>query len=148
MRVVLSRPRRGERGTAMVESALVLLVLLMTTIFVIDFGRMLLMEQFITERARQTARKAVVNNWTSTQVKNYLVYGNPDTADLTAPGRLGLVPSQVTYSTLGTAGTPAHRVQVKVSGVQALLFVPKLSGTYALPTVVATVPAQSMGAAN
>lgn len=62
MQFVLRKLQRDQRGNAMVESALVLLVLLMTTIFVIDFGRMLLMQEFITERAQQTARK----RWSTT----------------------------------------------------------------------------------
>lgn len=140
--------RHNQRGSAMVESALVFLVTMMTLIFVIDMGRMLVIQQFVTERVRQTARKAAVNNWTSTQVKNYLVYGSADAAAQSTPGRMGLLPSQVTYQTLGTSGTPNHRVQVKVSGVPAVLFIPRLSGRYTLPAVVATVPAQSMGALN
>lgn len=140
--------RRDQSGSALVESSLTFLVLMMTLIFVIDMGRMMVIQQFINERVRQTARKAVVNNWTTTQVKNYLVYGTADTTAQSAPGRLGLLPSQVTYATLGTSGTPNYRVQVKVSGVPAVLFIPKLAGRYTLPSVVATVPAQSMGAAN
>ncbi|MFM2125752.1 MAG: hypothetical protein RL328_2203 [Acidobacteriota bacterium] len=140
--------RRNQSGSALVESSLIFLVMMMTLIFVIDMGRMMVIQQFINERVRQTARKAVVNNWTTTQVKNYLVYGTADAAAQTAPGRLGLLPSQVTYATLGTAGTSNYRVQVKVSGVPAVLFIPKLAGHYTLPSVTATVPAQSMGAAN
>lgn len=145
---VLTPARDSQRGSALVEGALVLLVLMMTLIFIIDMGRMLLIQQYITERTRLTTRKAVVNHWTGTQVKNYLVYGSADTATLTAPGRLGLLPSQVTYTALGTAGTPTYRLQMKVSGVPALLFIPKLAGRYTLPTMIATLPAQSLGATN
>ena len=144
----LLRLGRDQRGNSLVESSLVFLVLMMTLIFVIDMGRMLMIQQFINERVRQTARKASVNNWSATQVKNYLVYGSADTTVQTAPGRLGLLPSQVTYATLGTSGTSNYRVQVKVSGVPAVLFIPKLAGHYTLPSVIATVPAQSMGATN
>ena len=102
----------SRRGSALVESSLIFLVLMMTLIFVIDMGRMLVIQRFINERVRQTARKAAVNNWTSTQVKNYLVYGTASTGSQSTAGRLGLLPAQVTYATLGTAGTPNYRVQI------------------------------------
>ena len=85
----------SRRGSALVESSLIFLVLMMTLIFVIDMGRMLVIQQFINERVRQTARKAAVNNWTSTQVKNYLVYGTASTGSQSTAGRLGLLPAQV-----------------------------------------------------
>jgi len=53
-------------------------------VFIMDVGRMMMMEQFITERARVTVRQAAVNNWTATQVQNYLVYNS-----ITAPDKGG-----------------------------------------------------------
>ncbi len=47
----------------MVEAALVLITLLSMILFILDMGRILLLQQFITERAREGARYAVVNNW-------------------------------------------------------------------------------------
>jgi hypothetical protein len=61
---------------------------------------------------------------------------------------MGLLTSQVTYQTLGTAGTPDYRIQVKVSGVPALTWIPYISGTYTLAPIIATMPAQSLGATN
>jgi hypothetical protein len=148
MRSVLNRRRRGQRGSAFVEGAFVLLMTFTMLLFIIDLGRFLLIQEYIAERVRLTARKAAVNNWTATQVKNFLVYSVADTQVRTTRGPLGLLPSQVTYTPLGTAGTSNNRLQVRVSGVSASLFIPKLYGTRALPTVVATVPAQSLGLTN
>lgn len=144
-RLLTPRRREGEKGSALVEGAFVLLLTFSMLIFIIDMGRFLLIQEYIAERARMTVRKAAVNNWTTTQVKNFLVYSDPSTATLTGAGPLGLLPSQVAYTTLGTSGTPNYRLQVRVSGVSASLFIPRLAGVRALPTVVATAPAQSLG---
>ena len=132
----------------MVESALVLLALIGMIVFIMDMGRILLMQQYITERARTTVRNAIVNSWNATQTKNYLVYNS-----ITAPGGggagfMGLQTSQVSYQTLGTVGAADYRLQVKVSGVPALVFTPYMSGTYTLAPIVATLPAQSLGSTN
>ena len=114
-------------------------------LFVLDMGRFLLINEYIAERARQTVRQAAVHNWSTNQVKNYLVYNVASAEASETPGRLGLLPSQVTYASLGTTGSPNHRLQVRVAGVRAFLFIPYLSGSFTLPTVVATAPAESMG---
>src|SRR5436190_931457 len=54
--------KKRQKGQAMIESALVALALVGMIIFVMDMGRILLLQQFIGERARATVRNAVVNN--------------------------------------------------------------------------------------
>ena len=146
--VTRKRNPKGQKGAAMVESALVLLVMLSMIIFITDMGRILLLEEYITERTRSTVRNAVVNNWDATKAKNYLVYNSTTAPNGGGAGFMGLQTSQVTYQTLGTAGAWDYRLQVKVSGVPALVLTPYISGSYTLPTIVATLPAQSLGAAN
>ena len=138
--------RKGQRGSGMVESALILLTILGMVLFIMDMGRILLIQQYISERARSTVRGAVVNNWTATATKNYLVYNSITAPNGGVPGFLGLLPSQVTYQTLGVLGNPDYRLQVKVSGVPAVTWIPGISGTYTLAPITATMPAQSLGA--
>ena len=138
--------RHRQKGGNVVESALVLLTMLCMILFIMDMGRMLLMQQFITERARTTVRQAVVNNWTSDQVKNVLVY-NSTTAGSGA-GFLGLQTSEVTYNALGNVGDPDYRLQVVVSGVPMLTWIPYIAGSYNAPPITVTMPAQSLGATN
>ena len=142
--------RRGknQRGSSLVESALVMLTLLGMIIFILDMGRILLVQQYITERARATVRNAVVNNWDATSTKNYLVYNSTTAPNGGGAGLLGLLTTQVTYQTLGTAGRPDYRLQVKVSGVPALVFTPFIAGSYSLAPITATMPAQSLGSVN
>jgi len=70
----------------MLETALVLLTLLGMIIFIMDMGRILLMQQFLSERVRATARRAVVNNWDAIATKNYLVYNSTTAPTGGGPG--------------------------------------------------------------
>jgi hypothetical protein len=117
-------------------------------LFIMDIGRILLIQQFITERARATVRSAVVNNWSAAAIKNYLVYNSTTAPNGGGVGFLGLQTSNVTYQTLGTSGTPDYMIQVKVSGVQAITWIPYISNTYTLAPITFAMPAQSLGATN
>jgi len=140
--------RKNQKGANLLESALVLLTVLGMVLFIMDMGRMLLIQQFITERARATVRGAVVNNWTATQTKNYLVYNSTTAPNGGGAGFMGLQTSNVTYTTLGTAGTPDYLLQVKVSGIQASTWIPYISNTFTLAPITFALPAQSLGATN
>jgi hypothetical protein len=143
-----NRRKKGQRGQTMVESALVFIPLVSMIIFVMDMGRILLLQQYIGERARATVRIAVVNNWNATEVADYLVYNSTTAPPGGGPGFLGLLTSQVTYSTLGISGAADYRLQVKVSGVPVLTWIPYMANQYTLAPVVATMNAQSQGATN
>jgi len=147
---MLKPARASERGAVLVETAMVLLVLLATICFVLDMGHYLLVQQYSAERARAAARMAAVNNWNQSQVANYYAYGatTAPAGGTVIPGVLGLLPSQVEYTTIATAGSPAYCVRVRVSGIPAILYTPFLSGNYVLPAVTVSVPAQSLGATN
>ena len=129
-----------------------LLTVVSMILFVFDMGRMLLTQQFIAERTRVTARMAAVNNWNATSVANYLCYNTTSAPALvdgvSEPGFLGLVPSKVSYTTLGTAGTPDYRLKVTVSGISVLTWIPYMSNSFTAAPVTATAVAQSLGATN
>ena len=132
----------------MVETAFIMLTLLGMILFIVEMGRILLIQQFITERARATVRQAVVNNWNATSVQNYLVYDDTTAPSGGGAGFLGLQTSQVSYSALGTSGTSDYRLQVKVSNVPILTWIPYIAGQYMLPPTIVTMPAQSLGSTN
>jgi hypothetical protein len=140
--------RTNQKGSSLMEGTLVVFTMVMMIIFVLDMGRILLLQQFITERARATVRSAVVNNWSSAATKNYLVYNSTTAPNGGGSGYLGLQTSQVTAQTLGTSGAADYRLQVKVSGVPVLTWIPYIAGTYTLAPIVVTMPAQSLGATN
>jgi hypothetical protein len=132
----------------MVEVALVMVTVFAMIIFVTDMGRILLLQQYIGERARATVRSAVVNNWDATATKNYFVYNSTTAPTGNPPGYLGLLTSQVSSQALGTSGASDYRLQVTVTGVPVFTWIPYIAGRYTLAPVVATMPAQSLGATN
>jgi Flp pilus assembly protein TadG len=132
----------------MVETALVLITLLSMILFILDMGRVLLLQQFITERAREGVRYAVVNNWDQTDVQNYIVYGSTTAPSGAGPGVLGLTTAQVTFTSVADSGINDARYQVQVSGVQFPVFIPYIASSFTTPTVTVTAPAESRGATN
>jgi uncharacterized membrane protein len=155
MKVKIQDPKRqarkkGQRGAAMVETALVLTVALSMIVFIVDMGRLLLTQQFISERARVAVRSAVVNNWTSDQVKNYVAYGSTSAPDggISTPGYMGLLPSEVTFNTVADSGIGDARYQVIIQGVPMFTWIPYIAGKYYAPPVTATAPVQSQGSTS
>ena len=142
------RNKKNQKGAAALEGTLVLLTLMGMIIFIMDMGRILLMQQFIAERARTTVRNAVVHNWDATSTKNFLCYNSTTAPTGGGAGYLGLLPSQVSYQTLGTSGNADYRLQVKVTGVPVLTWIPYISGSYTLAPIIATMPAQSLGSTS
>jgi Flp pilus assembly protein TadG len=147
MRKTTNRAIR-QKGGAVLEGALVFITLISMIVFVLDMGRILLIGQYVGERARTAARSAAVNNWALADVQNFVVYNNTTAPSGGGAGFLGLLPSQVNYSNTANAGTVDATLTVTVSNIPVLTFIPYISGTYTLPTIVATAPAQSLGATN
>jgi len=146
-----SSPRTSRQcGAVLVESALVLTTLLCMMIFIMDMGRLLMMQQFCVERARAAVRSAVVNNWDSVKTANFACYNSiaAPGGNTSIPGLLGLLPSQVTYQALGTAGASDYRLQVTIQGVPMYTWIPYMAGKYTAAPAIATLPAQSLGATN
>jgi hypothetical protein len=143
--------RNPRRGATLVEMSLVLLSMVTMILFTLDIGRVLFLGEYLTERARASARAAVVNNWTQDNVRNFFCVNNPNPATpppLNTPTFLGVKPSNITYETLGTVDTGTYRIKVTVSGVSAAMFIPNFMRSYTLPTITVEMLGQSMGAAN
>ena len=142
--------RRRQKGASMIEGSFVLLITLSLIFFIMDMGRFLLTQQYISERARTAARLAVVNNWDAASIQNYLCYGST-TAPAGSPapsGLMGLTPSNVSAVWQGASTSPDYRLKITVSGLRVLTWIPMMSNNlYAIP-VVATAVTQSRGATN
>jgi hypothetical protein len=119
-------------------------------LFIVDMGRILLTQQFISERARVGVRNAVVNNWDATAVANYVAYGTTATpaGGTATSGLMGLTADEVTLTTYADSGIGDARYQVTVSGVPMFTWIPYMAGKYTAPTIIATAPVQSQGATN
>ena len=64
------RSQRVRPGAAAVEFALVAPLLVMLVLGMIEFGRMMMVEQILTNAAREGARKAVLPGVTKTQAES------------------------------------------------------------------------------
>jgi hypothetical protein len=140
--------KKRQRGAALVETALVFTAAVSMIVFIVDMGRILLTQQFIAERARVGVRNAVVNNWDSTALQNYVVYGNTTAPNGGGAGIMGLTTSEVALTTYADSGIGDARYQVTVSGVPLFTWIPYMAGKYTAPTIIATAPVQSQGAIN
>jgi hypothetical protein len=142
--------RRSQRGASFIEGSFVLLITISLIVFMMDIGRFLLTQQYISEKARTAARLAVVNNWHDTEIQNYFCYGSTTApaGNPTPPGLMGLTTSNVAPVWKGTAGSPDRRLQITVSGLRIFTWVPMMSNTLSTIPVIATAASQSLGAAN
>ena len=143
-----AKAKNKQRGAALVETALVFTAALSMIVFIINMGQILLTQQFIAERARVGARNAVVNNWDSTAVRNYVVYGSTTAPSGGGAGYMGLTTSEVTFTSVADSGIGDARYQVTISGVPLTSWIPYMAKSFTAPTVTATAPVQSQGATN
>ena len=74
-----TKVRKGERGSALIEAALTLPLLLLVSVGIFEFGRVFQTWQVLTNAAREGARIAVLESYTDAQVtstvRNYLTGG-------------------------------------------------------------------------
>ena len=91
----------GERGSAAVEFALLLPVLLLIVFGIIDFGRALNAQETLTQAAREGARLAALNQ--------------PDVTGRTQSAATGLSPVGVTVTPCPVGAGPEVSATVKVS---------------------------------
>jgi Flp pilus assembly protein TadG len=114
----VSRSRR-RRGAAMVEFALVAPVFFLVVLGMVEFGRMIMVQQVLTNATREGARRAVVEGATESEVKtlvtDYLknssvggttVTVNPSNLPNAGFGDPVTVTVSVPFETISWSGTP------------------------------------------
>ena len=138
--------RNHERGSAIVEGALVMLVFLSMLIGALDFGQFLFIHQTLTERARQAVRYGIVNDPTdSTSIQNIVLYGQasggsvPNSPSSTDSGIFNVQRSNVLVTTTGSA-TDDYRLAVKIQNYHYTIYSPVISGSYNGPNINASLP--------
>ena len=134
--------RRRQKGGSIIESSFVLLLALCLILFILDMGRFLLTQQYISERARTTARLAVLNNWDAASIQNYLCYGftTAPTGNPAPSGLMGLIPTNVNSAWLGTSTSPDYRLKITVTGIRVLTWIPLMSNNlYTIPVIATAV---------
>src|SRR5436305_14449907 len=102
---------KREKGSSLLESALVLLTFLMMVIGVIDFGQVLYLHQSLVERARSAARYGAINPTNSAGIQNMAVYNSATVANGQSAMLAGLTTAMVDVQNPGI-NTPNARVVV------------------------------------
>lgn len=135
---------RKRRGQAMVESALVLLTLVLTILGILDLGQFLFFQATFRERVRSGVRYAVVHAYDPEQIANFVLYDSP-----VAAGRplFGLTQSMIAVARRGE-NTPDDRIEVTISNAPLKMYSPFLARFSARPVFRAVMPVESLGATN
>jgi Flp pilus assembly protein TadG len=146
MLIKLSRFLRNERGTQLVELALVIPILLMIFGAVAEFGRYFYTYTTLAKSTRAGARY-LINKPVGTQntaAKNLVVYGN--TAGTGSPIISGLTTSNVTITPTGGMPTAPDTITVSISGYtyQPIFDLGKITGSSSLSMSVSVSPSTTM----
>ena len=116
--------RNQEKGSAMLESALVLLLSLVLLIGIMDFGQILFLRQSVHERVRAGLRAGVIT-YEPTAIKNMVLYGTASPAEGAQPS-FNLTSSMVTVTRLD-ANEASDRVQVSVTNYPLDFYTPMMA---------------------
>lgn len=132
----LSRnPNRAKRqsGQALVESALIMLVFVMTLIATLDFSQVLFAHQTLVERTRSGLRWGIIHPWdgTGNGIANTILYGQSTVKEGSRPF-LGLKREniRVTYSAPTAADPNDIRLQVAIVNFQFKFVTPFIARTF------------------
>ena len=137
---------RRERGSAMLETALVGAAFFYMLIGIMDFGQFLFIHQTLTERAREAVRYGIVTDPTNaTLIQNVVLYGQasggsvPGTARSTDLGIFNVPRNDVTVTATGSA-TDDYRLTVQIRSYTYRIYSPFISGSYTGPNILASLP--------
>lgn len=92
-----ANPRRFRRGAAVVEFAVVVPVFLILVFGIIEFGRMVMVQQIITNAAREGARKGIVPGSSADEVNTTVLSYLTSTSINGANTSVSPDPASVTY---------------------------------------------------
>jgi Flp pilus assembly protein TadG len=135
--------RSGERGTTLVEFAIGATVFLMAMFAVLEFGRALWIHNALSDAARRGARYAVTHSPNDVaQIKNVVVYGDPNGGSQPLVNDLGVGNVTVSYSQFAlNKGT----VSVSITNYQFQFVIPIVGTTIQMPNYTTTLTGESVG---
>ncbi len=120
------REKRKQRGSAMLEAALIITVFMVTLIAIFDISMYLFLTQSVKERCRQALREGVVQVFDATAIENVVLYGQA-TEPAGAGPSFNLERSMINVERL-SAGTSEDRIALTISGYSYRLLTPTLTG--------------------
>lgn len=137
---------KRERGSVIVETALIATAFLYMLIAIMDFGQFLFIHQTLTERARAAVRYGIVTDPTNaTLIQNVVLYGQasggpvPGTAHSTDLGIFNVPRSDVIVNASGIT-TDDYRLTVQIKNYTYTIYSPFISGSYTGPNILASLP--------
>lgn len=136
------RKRNGERGQAMIESALTIVMFLTLLIGVLDFGQVLYFQQSLVERARAAARYGAIRPTQTTQIQNVAVYNSPAPTGGAKPMVPGLTTAMVNVQAADLTN-PAGRITVTISNYPMNFYTPFLARSFKNARVTVTLPSEA-----
>src|SRR5688572_24928389 len=111
-----TKTKNGQRGATLVEFSIAATVFLMSMFAVLEFGRALWTHNALTDAARRGARYAAVHRSDEiNNVKNVVVYGDPDGGTNPVVNNLSTTNVNVDYSNFTLDG---GTVQVTITNYQ------------------------------
>ena len=128
-----------KRGQAIVEGALVTLVLVAVLIGIFDLGIVLFIHQTFTTRVRSAVRYAVVHTYDETAIKNMVLYGKSTAG---AAGVFGLTVGMVSVARTDV-GTNDQRIVVTISGYPYRFLSPWIGGDFKGRSIMASLPLET-----
>jgi Flp pilus assembly protein TadG len=135
--------RNNERGSTLVEFSIGILVFMTAMFAVLEFGRALWVHNALTDAARRGARYATLNSMANeAQVRNVVVYGNPEGTGQPMLNNLATANVDVEYSGFGlNDGT----VSVSITDYQFQFVIPIGNTSITMPSYKTTLTAESAG---
>ena len=124
----------------MLEATLTLILFLSMLFSLFDFGYDLFLHQTFANQARLGVRYGAVNPGDTTRIKNMVLYGATTGS---GNGFMGLAPSSVSVTRLGTVGGSDDRIQVVISGYSWVSLTPGYSGSRTGKPITVVMPVEN-----
>ena len=133
------RSRNGQRGSAMLEAALIYGCFMFMLVGALDIGHYMFLHHSLVERTRAATRYGVSRAFDADAIRNIVLYNSPTIPSGASP-IFGLSTSNVQVSeTPSTLTTPPY-LQVTVSGWRYFRFSPAQAGRPTGQTITAMLP--------
>jgi Flp pilus assembly protein TadG len=135
--------RDNQRGSTLVEFSIAATIFITAMFAVMEFGRALGVHNALTDAARRGARYASMHTQASSaQVKNVVVYGNPEGSGQAMLTNLSTGIVNVDYNNFGlNNGT----VSVSITNYQFQFVIPLFGARITMPNYKTTLTAESAG---
>ena len=139
----ITNRRKNERGATLVEFAIGVTVFITVMFAVLEFGRLLWVHNALTDAARRGARYATMHTQGSIdQVKNVVVYGNPEGTGQPMLTNLSTTNVTVDYDNFNlNDGT----VSVSITSYQFQFVLPFVGTNITMPNYTTTLTAECAG---